>query len=172
MDTQAHQIPPETEFIVCSSAIKKDNEELKEARKRKLPILHRSDMLEKLMRDKKKLIVTGCHGKTTTTAMVSDLFYSLGQDPSISLGGILKRFQSAGHEGQGEYFIAEADESDGSFHKFSPDVLILTNIDRDHLDFYGDFEGMKKSFLKFLKNLNKDTLILACGDCENLKDRF
>jgi len=142
--------------IVISSAIKPDNPELLAARAKGYPILHRSDLLKLLMQGKKAICVSGTHGKTSTTAMLAFMLHALQLDPSAAIGGELLGLHKASFVGAGEFFVAECDESDGSFLKYDPFLSIVTNIDLDHLDHYGDIEGLKTAFLGFLHKTHRD----------------
>ena len=121
--------------IVYSSAVKESNVEMKRAKELKLPLLHRSDLLHRLMDEKNALLVTGTHGKTTTTALLAEVFLKAKLNPSFVVGGILASEKTNGRSGSGDYFIAEADESDGSFLKTPSFGAIVTNLENDHLDY-------------------------------------
>lgn len=140
----------EASAVVYSSDIKEDNVELIQAKERKLPLLHRSDLLHELMRGKKSLLVSGTHGKTTTTALLSWVLLEAGLDPSFVVGGLLQALQTNGQAGQGEFFVAEADESDGSFLKTPAFAAILTNLDNDHLDYWGSERVLELAFRQFI----------------------
>ncbi len=159
-----------TDIIVYSSAVKKDNVELKEARRRGLPMIHRSEALSEMMRLKQGIVVAGSHGKTTSTAFLATVFFSAGKSPTVAAGGRLDLFQSTAHLGKSEWFIAESDESDGSFHHLFPELVLLTNIDDDHLDFYGSLLEIKKNFSEFLKKIPFYGSVIACGDCPNTRE--
>jgi len=132
------------EAVIVSSAIPEENEELKEARRLNLPIIPRGEMLASLVNSKKGIVVAGTHGKTTTTSMISLLFEMAGLDPTVSIGGELEDIGGNAKAGRGEFFIAEADESDGSFLKLNSFCAVVTNIEDDHLIFYGNMEEEKK----------------------------
>lgn len=159
-----------TDIVVYSSAIRKDNIELKEARNRGLPVIHRSEALAEMMRLKQGIVVAGSHGKTTSTAFLASIFFSSGKSPTVVAGGRIDLFQSTVLLGNSEWFIAESDESDGSFHHLFPELVLLTNIDDDHLDFYGSLLEIKKNFSKFLKKIPFYGSVIACGDCENVRE--
>ncbi len=135
--------------VVYSSAVKEDNPEIQEARKRKIPFIPRAEALAEIMRLKRGLAIAGTHGKTTTTSMISSIFLYAKKDPTIMIGGRFERIKSTALLGTGEWMLAEADESDGSFHKLSPEIAIITNIDSDHLDHYKSFSNLQNSFLEF-----------------------
>ena len=159
-----------TDIVVYSSAVQKKNVELKEARNRSLPVIHRSEALAEMMRLKQGIVVAGSHGKTTSTAFLASIFFSSGKRPTVVAGGRLDLFQSTALLGNSEWFIAESDESDGSFHHLFPELVLLTNIDDDHLDFYGSLLEIKKNFSKFLKRIPFYGSVIACGDCENIRE--
>lgn len=142
--------------VVVSSAVKATNPELIAAKERGLKVLHRSDLLKELMQGKKAICVSGTHGKTSTTAMLAYMLHAMELDPVAAIGGELVGLEQASLTGQGEYFVAECDESDGSFVKYDPFISIITNIDLDHLDHYGDIEGLKTAFLEFAKRTHED----------------
>lgn len=159
-----------TDIVVYSSAIQKENTELKSAQSRGLPVIHRSEALAEMMRLKQGIVVAGSHGKTTSTAFLASIFFGAGKSPTLVAGGRLDLFQSTAHLGNSEWFIAESDESDGSFHHLFPELILLTNIDNDHLDFYGSLLEIKKNFSEFLKKIPFYGSIIACGDCENVRE--
>lgn len=156
----------ETDVVVYSSAVPFTNPEIKEAIKRKIPIIPRIEVLSEVMRMKRGIAVGGTHGKTTTTSMLACMFIKAHQDPTVVIGGRLDLIKSHSFLGKGEWIIAESDESDGSFLKLSPEISIITNIDNDHLDHYGDFETLKKSFLEFARKVPFYGFTVACGDSE------
>ena len=143
----------EAEVVVASSAIKQDNPERVEARRRNLPIVRRAEMLAELMRFRKSIAIGGTHGKTTTTTMVSTLLVAGGLDPTVINGGIINDFGTNARMGDGEWMVVEADESDGTFLKLPADVAVVTNIDPEHLDHYGDYEAVKRAFTQFVENV-------------------
>ncbi len=142
--------------VIVSSAIRDGNPELFAAQSKGWPIFHRSDLLAAFMNGKKSICVSGTHGKTSTTAMLAHMFEAMGLDPIAAIGGELVGRGTYSLRGKGEYFIAECDESDGTFHKYNPFVSIVTNIDLDHLDFYKDLEGLKEGFLNFMKKTDPE----------------
>ena len=159
-----------TDIVVYSNAVKKNNVEVQEAKRRGLPVIHRAEALAEMMRLKQGIVVAGSHGKTTTTAFLAGVFSHAGRSPTVVAGGRLDLFQSTARLGKSEWFIAESDESDGSFHHLFPELVVLTNIDDDHLDFYGSLEEMKKNFSDFLKKIPFYGSVIACGDCENVRE--
>ena len=159
-----------TDIVVYSSAVKKDNVELQEAKNRSLTVIHRGEALAEMMRLKQGIVVAGSHGKTTTTAFLASVFFNSAKSPTVVAGGRLDLFQSTAHLGDSKWFIAESDESDGSFHHLFPELTVLTNIDDDHLDFYGSLVEIKKNFYDFLKKIPFYGAVIACGDCKNVKE--
>ncbi|MDY6934962.1 MAG: UDP-N-acetylmuramate--L-alanine ligase [Spirochaetota bacterium] len=139
--------------VITSSAICLNNPEIIEARKRKIPIIHRSEMLAELVRLKHGIGVAGTHGKTTTSSMLSYVLYHGGINPTAIVGGKVLNFGSNARIGEGEYLVFEADESDGSFLKLFPSIAVVTNIDADHLDHYKYFEGLKDAFLTYINHV-------------------
>jgi UDP-N-acetylmuramate--alanine ligase len=139
-----------THCVVFSSAVSKDNAELKEARKLQIPIIARAEMLAELMRMKYGIVVAGTHGKTTTTSMIAAIMGAAGLDPTVVTGGKLNAIEANARLGTGEFLVAEADESDGSFLRLTPTIAVVTNIDREHMDHYSDFEEVKSSYMDFV----------------------
>jgi len=156
------------DVIVYSTAIKEDNPEMVAAKTQGAPLLKRAQALGELMQDKTVITVTGSHGKTTTTSLISYLLLEAGLMPTVAIGGILKNIETNACIGRGEFFVAEADESDGSFLYYHPKYSIITNIDREHLDYYKDFDNELEAFKKFLFQTDKDGCVFACGDDPNL----
>ncbi|WP_042363778.1 UDP-N-acetylmuramate--L-alanine ligase [Streptacidiphilus neutrinimicus] len=145
----AENVPAGASAIVVSSAIREDNPEIAEARRRGLPIVHRSDALAALMEGRRALAVAGTHGKTTTTSMLAVSLTALGLDPSFAIGGDLNEPGSNAHHGTGEIFVAEADESDRSFQKYTPEVAIVLNVELDHHANYASMDEIYESFEAF-----------------------
>ncbi|MBI5814480.1 MAG: UDP-N-acetylmuramate--L-alanine ligase [Nitrospinae bacterium] len=140
----------DADVVVVSSAVRADNPEVVEAKGRLIPVIPRAEMLAELMRMKHSVAVAGAHGKTTTTSMTAVTLARGGFDPTIIIGGRVDRFGSGAKLGQGDFLVAEADESDGSFLKLYPTIAIVTNIDAEHLDHYGSFEKIKDAFVEFI----------------------
>ena len=150
--------------VVVSSAIRKDNPELMEARSRGLPVVRRAEMLAEIMRFKNCVAIGGTHGKTTTTSMVAALLDAGRFDPTVINGGIINAYGTNARLGQGDWMVVEADESDGTFVKLPADVAIVTNIDPEHLDHYKDFDGVKKAFRQFVDNVPFYGFAVMCLD--------
>ncbi|HEX5541617.1 MAG TPA: UDP-N-acetylmuramate--L-alanine ligase [Micromonospora sp.] len=150
--------------VVYSTAIPDDHLELVEARRRGLRVLHRSEALAAAMTGRRTIAVAGTHGKTTTTSMITFILQQAGQDPSFVIGGELSEVGSNAHHGSGEYFVAEADESDRSFLLYRPYTSIITNIDADHLNTYGDYAGLAAAFAEFARLTDPDGFVVTCTD--------
>ena len=150
--------------VVISSAIREGNVELREARSRGLRVLHRSQALASVMRGSRKVAVAGANGKTTTTSMLTVALQYCGLDPSFAIGGELAKHGTNAHHGTGDIFVAEADESDGSFLVYRPEVAIVTNVQPDHLDFYGTFEAVQAAYVRFAATVQAQGLLVACAD--------
>ncbi|MFW6367024.1 MAG: UDP-N-acetylmuramate--L-alanine ligase [Spirochaetota bacterium] len=150
--------------VITSSAIDPSNPEIVEARRRKIPIIHRSEMLAELVRLKHGIGVAGTHGKTTTSSMLSSVLWSCGIKPTSVIGGKVLNFGSNARHGDGDYIVFEADESDGTFLKLLPTIAIVTNIDADHLDYYKYFEGLKGAFLSYINNVPFYGYAIICID--------
>jgi UDP-N-acetylmuramate--alanine ligase len=147
--------------VVVSSAIRPDNPEVRAAREKAIPVLLRAEVLAALMRGRTGVAVAGTHGKTTTTSMVSVMLTSMGLAPSFVIGGDLNESGSGAEHGTGEAFVAEADESDGSFLLLRPDVAVVTNVEPDHLDFYGTTDAVEEAFRRFAAH---SRTVVACWE--------
>jgi UDP-N-acetylmuramate--alanine ligase len=156
--------------VVYSSAIPADHLELVTARQRGLRVLHRSEALAAAMTNRQTIAVAGTHGKTTTTSIMTVILQHAGQDPSFVIGGEISEAGSNGHHGTGPYFVAEADESDRSFLIYRPHVAIITNIEPDHLNTYGDLAGLKAAFLDFGRLTADDGFVVTCADDPGVQD--
>jgi len=150
--------------IVVSSAVKLDNAEVQTARERQLPIVRRAEMLAELMRLKWCISVAGTHGKTTTTSICASMLDAAGFDPTVINGGIINAYGTNARLGEGEWMVVEADESDGTFVKLPATLAIVTNIDPEHLDFYGDFEAVRGAFHTFVENVPFYGAAVLCLD--------
>jgi UDP-N-acetylmuramate--alanine ligase len=150
--------------VVCSSAIKDGNPEVEAASERRLPRVKRAEMLAELMRMQKTVAVAGTHGKTTTTSMIAALLDSGGLDPTVINGGIINRYGSNARLGKSDWWVIEADESDGSFLRLDGTIAVVTNIDPEHLEHYGSFDRVKDSFVEFVENVPFYGLAVLCVD--------
>jgi UDP-N-acetylmuramate--alanine ligase len=158
--------------VVYSSAIKEDNPEMRQAKVLGLPLLKRAEALALLMQQKTAITVAGSHGKTTTTSLISYMLLEAGLCPTVAIGGILKNIDTNACLGSGEFFVAEADESDGSFLYYQPKYSIITNIDYEHMDYYHNFENELNAFKSFIKRTQEGGCVFACSDDLNLKSLF
>ena len=152
------------DVVVISSAIKPGNAELDEARRLGLPIVRRAEMLAELMRMKSNVAIAGTHGKTTTTTMVSTLLDAGGIDPTVINGGIIHAYDSNARLGQGEWMVVEADESDGTFNRLPATIAVVTNIDPEHMEHWGDFDTLRQGFHDFVSNIPFYGLAVLCTD--------
>jgi UDP-N-acetylmuramate--alanine ligase len=158
------------DVVVTSTAVQKDNPEVVEAHRRNIPVIPRAEMLAELLKMKFSVAVSGSHGKTTTTSMVSTILAQGGLDPTMVIGGKLASIGSNARLGDGDIIVAEADESDGSFLKLSPTIAVITNIDREHLDFYPGIAEIKDAFLKFANIVPFYGCIVMCNDNEHVRE--
>ncbi|MFO7557520.1 MAG: UDP-N-acetylmuramate--L-alanine ligase [Desulfobacterales bacterium] len=158
------------DVVVISSAIKKGNPEVEAAYNSSIPVIPRAEMLAELMRLKYSIAVAGAHGKTSTTSIIASVLGEGGLDPTVVIGGRLNSIGTNAVLGRGEYIVAEADESDGSFLKFSPTIAVVTNIDKEHLDFYKDLDEIKKVFLDFIDRIPFYGLAVLCLDNEEIQE--
>ncbi|WP_109313108.1 UDP-N-acetylmuramate--L-alanine ligase [Ruegeria sp. AU67] len=150
--------------VVVSTAIKPGNPELDGARAQGLPVVRRADMLAELMRLKSNIAIAGTHGKTTTTTMMAELMVAGDFDPTVINGGIIHAYGSNARMGQGEWMVVEADESDGSFNRLPATIAIVTNIDPEHMEHWGDFDQLRDGFYEFVSNLPFYGLAVCCTD--------
>ena len=158
------------DVVVVSSAIDPKNPEVQAAGEFSVPVIPRAEMLAELMRLKYSIAIAGAHGKTSTTSIVASVLAEGGLDPTVVIGGKLKSIGSNAVLGQGDFIVAEADESDGSFLKFSPTIAVVTNIDKEHLDFYADLDAIKTVFSNFLDRIPFYGLAVLCLDNEPIQD--
>ncbi len=154
----------DAQVVVVSSAIKRDNPELKLARERLLPVVRRAEMLGELMRLKQAIAIAGTHGKTTTTSMVAALLDAGGFDPTVINGGIINAYGTNARMGASDWMVVEADESDGTFVRLPIDVALVTNIDPEHLDHYGSFDKVRDAFRQFIENVPFYGFAVMCMD--------
>ncbi len=158
-------------ILVISSAIKNSNPEVLFAKKKQLPIYKRGDMLAHIVSLlKRNIVVAGSHGKTTTTSLISSVFSQTKLDPTIINGGVLNSFNNSAKLGKGDWCILESDESDGSFVKVSPTYSIITNVDKEHMDYYKDMDSLKKLFIKFIEKTPSFGKSFICLDDKNNKE--
>ncbi len=157
------------EVIVVSAAIKEGNPEVQAAAEKLIPVISRAEMLAELMRMKYGVAVAGTHGKTTTTSLIATVLAHGGLDPTVVIGGKLNSIGSNAKLGQGDFLVAEADESDGSFLKLLPTIAVVTNIDAEHLDYYQGLEQIKETFLQFIDRIPFFGLAVLCLDQENVQ---
>jgi UDP-N-acetylmuramate--alanine ligase len=158
------------DVVVISSAVSQENEEVKAAKKMLIPVIPRAEMLAELMRLKYGIAVAGAHGKTTTTSIIATVLARGNIDPTVVIGGKLNSFGTNAKLGQGDFLVAEADESDGSFLKLSPTIAVVTTIDEEHLDYYKNLDAIKKAFLSFVNKVPFYGLAVLCLDDKNIQD--
>ena len=156
------------EVVVYSSAVHSDNPEIVAAREKSIPILKRAQLLSQLMEHHIGITVAGAHGKTTTTSMISNLLIKAGLNPTTAVGGIMKGASDQAPLGDGKYFVAEADESDGSFLYYKPFYSVITNIDFEHLDYYQNWDNILEAYQKFVFRTDAEGKVIACGEDERL----
>lgn len=159
----------DADVVVYSSAIREDNVELLAAKDKGLTVIRRAQVLAKLMQDKICIAISGSHGKTTTTALASHLLFQTGFNPTASVGGIARNFGDNSCFGNSNIFVAEADESDGTFLYYKPNYTIVTNIDREHLDYYHSWQEILSAYRKFILNTKENGYIFCCGDDSALR---
>lgn len=159
----------DSEVLVISAAVDQNNVEVVEARTQKIPVIPRAEMLAELMRLKYGIAIGGTHGKTTTTSMVSAVLAGGNLDPTSVIGGKLKSLDTGAKLGKGDFLVAEADESDGSFLKLSPTIAVVTSLDNDHLEFYRNMDEVKSAFLKFINHIPFYGVSIICLDDENIQ---
>lgn len=159
----------DAEVVVVSSAIQRDNVELRAAREKLLPVVRRAEMLAELMRLKSAIAIGGTHGKTTTTSLVAALLDAGGLDPTVINGGIINAYGSNARMGSGEWMVVEADESDGTFVKLPADIAVVTSIDPEHLDHYGTFDRVREAFRQFVENVPFYGFAVMCNDHEEVQ---
>lgn len=157
------------DLVVISSAIPESNPEIRGARNRKITIIKRAEMLSRLMDNKYGIAIAGTHGKSTTASMISLILERSGFDPTVVVGGELNNFKNNAKLGKGNHIVVEADESDGSFLELNPHMVIVTNIEDDHLDHYENMENILKDFRKFIDKVPDNRRVILCKDCDNLR---
>lgn len=155
--------------VVTSSAVSKDNVEVIAAKEKSIPVIPRAEMLAELARMKYGILIAGAHGKTTTTSLISTILAYGGLDPTVVIGGKLRATGSNARLGQGDFLVAEADESDGSFLKLSPTIAVVTNIDREHMDFFKKMDSLREAFLSFMNKVPFYGVSIVCIENEELR---
>ena len=168
------------DVVVYSSAVRESNPEIQFAREKAIPVIPRAEMLAELMRLKYGVAIAGAHGKTTTTSMVASILTHGGLDPTVVIGGRLDIWGGSNAKlGEGDFLVAEADESDGSFLALSPTIVVVTNIDREHMDHYGDMNSLRQTFVQFMNKVPFYGACVICFDCKevqgivpNIKKRY
>ena len=158
------------DVVVISTAIARENPEVVQAENEGIPIIPRAEMLAELMRIKYSIAISGAHGKTSTTAMVAQILNTAGLDPTVIIGGLLQGLDTNALHGSGDFIVAEADESDGSFLKYAPAIAAVTNIDLEHLDFYTGIEDIKDKFVRFINSIPFYGLAILCLDNAHIQD--
>jgi len=158
------------DLVVISSAISESNSEIRGAIDRKINMIKRAEMLARLMNNKYGIAVAGTHGKSTTASMISLLLEKSGFDPTVVVGGELNNFKNNAKLGRGNHIVVEADESDGSFLELNPRMALITNIEDDHLEHYGNMENVLKDFKKFIERVPDNGRVILCKDCDNVKE--
>lgn len=166
----AENVTDNIDLVVVSTAIPPTNAEVMAAHGKNIPVISRGEMLARIMDQKRGIAVAGAHGKTTTTSMIALVLEKNNLDPTVVVGGELNDIGSNAKMGAGEYLVAEADESDGSFLKLNPQIAVVTNIEADHLDYHGSLENIIKAFNEFIAKLPTDGLAVLCVDNENVRD--
>jgi UDP-N-acetylmuramate--alanine ligase len=156
--------------VVTSSAVSVTNPEVVAAKDRGVPVIPRAEMLAELGRLKYGILIAGAHGKTTTTSLIATLLGDGDLDPTVVIGGKLKAMGSNARLGQGEFLVAEADESDGSFLKLSPTIAVITNMDREHMDYFGSIENIKAAFLEFINKIPFYGVAIVCKENEHTRE--
>ncbi len=165
----ADAVGSDTDVVVISSAVKYSNPEIGRARELGVPVIQRAEMLAELMRLKEGIAVAGTHGKTTTTSLIASILFRAGLDPTAVIGGKVHALGGASRLGQGDLLVAEADESDGSFLMLTPAIAVVTNIDAEHLDYYGDMDRVRSAFVDFINRVPFYGLGVLCLDSVNVR---
>jgi len=166
---RAGAVAPDTDVVVISSAVKYSNPEVVQARALKIPVIPRAEMLAELMRLKHGIAVAGTHGKTTTTSLIAAILHKAGLDPTMVIGGKVHAMGTNARLGQSDLLVAEADESDGTFLMLSPVIAVVTNIDAEHLDYYGDMDRVRSAYLEFMNRVPFYGVSVLCLDSVNVR---
>lgn len=160
----------DAELVVYTAAAQADNPELAEARRRGLPVLQRAEMVARLLAGRRAIAVAGCHGKTSTTALIAFILHQAGCDPTFLVGGEMVDLNTNAQAGRGQEIVVEADEFAGAFLHYHPQIAVVTNIEPDHLDYYGSFPRLVAAFRQFLSQVPPDGTIIACADDPTLRE--
>ncbi len=160
----------DVDIVVYSSAVPKDNPEMMQAKEKNIPVIRRAEMLGQLMQKKEGIAIAGTHGKTTTTSMTGQILIDAGLDPTVVVGGKMQNLQTNARLGNGQFFVAEADEYDRSFLALHSRISVITSLEEDHLDIYEDLDDLKKTFLKFANQTSFDGLSILCADDSNVME--
>ena len=160
---------PADGIVVFGSGIKKDNPEYRVAHKQKKTLLHRAELLAEICKERQSLAVTGTHGKTSTSSLLTWVLQQAGVEPGFAVGGWIAHLNTNAAAGRGDSFVLEADESDGTFLKYRPQGAIVLNIDRDHMEYFGTDEALNKAFKKFAGQVVNQELLFWCGDDARLR---
>ena len=158
------------DYVAYSSCITEQNAELKEAKRKNIPVLRRIEALNMLLRDKDIIAISGAHGKTTTTSLISYLLIEGGLDPTVFIGADVYFLEGNARHGRGNLVVTEADESDGSFLMLEPLYSVSTNIDKEHMDFYDNMDNVMKAYIKFIGNTRKEGCVFVCADDKDLRE--
>src|SRR6185369_11487995 len=152
------------DLVVVTAAVKGENAELDAARRRGIPVMRRAEMLGEIVSRKRAVGVAGTHGKTTTSAMIATVLEAAGLDPTLLVGGIVRNFATNAKSGAGEYLVVEADEYDRTFHHLHPEIAVVTNVEADHLEYYGSFDAIVEAFRVFIDGLPENGVVIGCAD--------
>ena len=168
MGHSGKNIPPGTTIVIYSTAVSSENPEYQQAEKQKCSLIHRSELLARLIESDHSLLIAGTHGKTTTSSLLAHLLVSAKLDPSYAIGGVVTSLQSNGQYGKGSYFVAEADESDGSFLRLSPFGAIVTNVEQDHMEYWKSEEKIVQGFREFIGLIQSEKHFFWCAEDDHL----
>jgi len=152
------------DLVVVTSAVKTANEELDAARARGIRVMKRKELLGEIVNEKRGVGVAGTHGKTTTSAMIATILEEAGLDPTVLVGGMLGNFGGNAKSGRGDVIVVEADEYDRTFHELRPEIAVVTNVEADHLEYYGSFEAIEEAFAEFVRGVREGGVVIGCGD--------
>lgn len=158
------------DMVVFTSAVRGEHAEVDEARRRGVKVIRRAELLGQLVNEKRAVGVSGTHGKTTTSAMIALVLEEAGLDPTVLVGGMVRNFGGNAKRGKGEFLVVEADEYDRTFHQLHPEIAVVTNIEADHLEYYGSFEAIIEAFGIFIDGLKPGGAVIACIDDPAVRD--